>query len=830
MKVLFNRTHRFTVWHQILVAVLVFCCANTAVAQSWFIGVPNPDQPNLLRFRTPVPQDFVAKIMQQQGAKAPYGKSYQRKINGTNYSILEQKIGWDPPTFGRGGVSFVTPTGVGNTWEFFTGNEWDAFKQTLVNISKTYNGPWRQADLMVMQIPAGVPADVTINLITPFVAADAPSEQAQYAALSPRIVAVPVGNAIAVGYQTEFKRQAQAAQVDLYRPGGAGPAWTATLPLKVFGGLTSDGQNVYALSAQAEDLGNELNTVNFRANLLKLTKLDSNGRVVWEKDLNNAEVMGSRVDGGMEAKAIYSPFTAGTAQLAYGNGQVAVVMACNTTPDLPINSRHQRAVFFTVNANDGSGSASQSETSWRHSFDQRAIFDGKDFVFADLGDAGWYMPAAGIALRKGLPIDKKTSFPGPAEGVYVYARPGDQTAYSNFSFTSLGDIVYDQKGYGVLFTSQRGIFEPPANGFDTPIQAPRQLGFVHVVEPFETVKDATFYQDGNRVPQAGNVIMDTAYKPERIDITQNVVDSSGTNAGPYAHPTRTKTFFNQRGVVWITELANGTSAERPKMVRLSNGLFLALWEEWTYQGTGQNIEYKETKAVILQDRGNGRFEAGQTRTINARLNPSGSDRVFVRNEKANWVIGESDGRLMLHQVDANLNLSSTTLGESAIPEGSAPPIANRGRDTQPAGNPPQPAVAQADFPKGYFYMTTKAGEGQGLVLESSPLELRKRDNFTGMFWKAIPIGDGYYYLTTQFLDEKKQVLEGSDGQGDAVMVANEGFTGTQWKVIRKANGDVVLTNKFLEAKGMVLGSVGGALRMVKEENDNSKWKFVPVPN
>jgi hypothetical protein len=730
---------------------------------------------------------------------------------------------------------------VGRTWEYFSGSEWEAFKQTLVGTSKPYNGAWRQAKLMVMQIPGPGPANVTINLITPFVAADAASEQKGYSAISPRIVAAAVGNSIAVGYQTEFDGKAQSAEVVMYRPGSGGPAWRKTLPLKIFGGLTTDGQNVYALSAHDEDLGKELHTVTFRHGILNMVKLDGNGSQVWEKDLNNSEVMGTNSNSGMEGNAIYSPFTGGTAQLAYGDGQIAVVMACNTTPDMPIRSRHQRAVFFTVNANDGSGSAPQSETSWRHSFDQRAIFDGGDFVFADVGDAGWHMPAAGITLRKGLPIDGKTSFSpaGISEGVYVYARFSDQTGAANFSFTSLGDIVYDQKGYGVLFTSQKEMYSPPADGFQTPVQAPRQLAFVHVAEPFDTVEDATFYQNGTPEPRLGNVRMDSGFKPESINISSNVVDSSGANAGPYRHPTRANTFFNQHGVVWLTQLPNGVSAERPKMVRLSNGAYLALWEEWAYQGTGQNLEYRETKAMLLQDRGNGGYAAGGARVINARLNPSGADRVFVRNDQMNWVTGESDGRLTLHQVGADLTLNSVSLGESPTPDGSAPLIASRPREPMKRQ---QPDSVPAGFPEGYFYLTTKSTEGQDLVLESAPLTLRRRGNYTGMNWRAVPVenANGYFYLTSQYLGEQNQVLEGSDGSGAAVMVPNQGYTGSLWKAVPVGDGYFHLTAAFMEKPGKVLeGNVGeangasapfnGAPYMVDKSSagPGALWKFTP---
>ena len=79
---------------------------NSAIAQRWFLGTPDPSQPNLIHFRTPVPEDFVTKVMQQQQSTAPLGKSYKRTVHGAEYSILEQQIAWDP-NFSLDSVTFV---------------------------------------------------------------------------------------------------------------------------------------------------------------------------------------------------------------------------------------------------------------------------------------------------------------------------------------------------------------------------------------------------------------------------------------------------------------------------------------------------------------------------------------------------------------------------------------------------------------------------------------------------------------------------------------------------------------------------------------------------
>ncbi|MEP0346531.1 hypothetical protein [Rhodopirellula bahusiensis] len=656
-----------------------------------------------MQFQVKAPQAFVKAMTSDTSANA---SSSQRSIDGVTYTLQYNKIGWDTGNFAQARIS-PENNGLGKEWFSVKDDGWDAFQNSLVAVSKPYNASmpnngWRIADTVLLKAPSASTTNLTLDMTGQFLAEKSLSEQTRFSSMNPQIVAVPMGSSLAVGYQAQFKGKSRDAEVAVYEPSGNGwkEKWSQKLPLKVFGGITTDGQNVYALSAIDEDIEKNMVINTFRMGVLKLTKFDATGQKVWEKDVNNSDYMGSGVtELGDEQLAVYSPFTGGTAQLAYGNKQVAVIMACNTSPDRPISSRHQRAIMFTVNA-DGSGSQSFHETSFRHSFDQRVVFDGNDFVYADIGDTGWYMPAAGITMRKGKPSATGTKYvpEGVAEGVYIYARHGDQTSHSNFSFTSLGDVVADATGYGVLFASQKKMLAAPANGFSTPIQAPHQLAFVHVAKAFETAQDASETHAGGAKPRNGNVTIDWTVKdkPKQINITSNVVDSVGDSRGFWAHPSKPSKKFNQHGVIWLTQLANGTSAERPKMVRLSSGQLLAMWEEWTYDGTGQNLKYQSTKGMLLSASGRA---SGTATTLSARLNPSGADRAFAMNDKASWVTGRSDGGLWLHQLGSDLLLKSVKLGKQnstneATPNPTPQFAANNvGPGSQPnvggkTGNPP----------------------------------------------------------------------------------------------------------------------------------------------
>lgn len=192
-----------------------------------------------------------------------------------------------------------------------------------------------------------------------------------------------------------------------------------------------------------------------------------------------------------------------------------------------------------------------------------------------------------------------------------------------------------------------------------------------------------------------------------------------------------------------------------------------------------------------------------------------------------------------------IDFSHPVLPPGASPRPAATATTTPTTPGTPNMQPQNPNAAKAGFPEGYFYLTTKSGENEKLVLESSPLVLQPHGNFTGMLWKATPIEnmDGYFYLTSLFLSEKNLVLESSDGNNSAVMVANEMYSGTMWKVVPGGEGYFYLTTLATEPQNKVLnGNVGqnaganatflGAPYMVDKNSagPSALWKFVPVPS
>ncbi len=581
----------------------------------------------------------------------------------------------------------------------------------------------------------------------------------------PQLVGVAAGDSLTVAWQRNTANAPVSAALTRYRRAGSSfvRVWEKQLPLPRLIGMTSDGTSLYAVSAANEDLQGDTAIKSYRPNVLVMTKFDDGGNQLWQKDLNQEAYLGDLRDG--EARnAIYSPLIAGTGAVTYGNGKVVVVLASNTVPDPALTSgprRHQRAQYFVV-SQDGAGFEAAAQTAWRHSFDQRILFDGQDFVFMDLADASWYMPGAGIAMRKIKPTAAGASFSGGSEGVYVYARHGDTAGSQNFSFISLGDVQTSTNGYAVLFTSEKTNRSANRNGWTEPVLEPRNLGFVHVKRAFETVMDSQ--RNGN--PVLGNTIFGPS-EPTSINITRNVVDSTGaaTSFTRFDKPTKTAT---STGVVWLTNLPAGVSAERPKLVKVSDDRFIAVWEEWTYNGT--QLAYQSTQAMLLNAAG--QVQVART-AIAARLNPSGADRAFSTNGSAAWITGSATtGALTVNTLDANLRLTTTALDQLV-----APPAAIS--DRMLAGDVLLPGQ-KIQSPDGRFTFTYQT-DGNLVLYDASSRALWSSRTHGRLAGRTIMQSDGnlvIYGPNNEFVWQS-----GTTSAGSRLVMQNDGNA-----VIYRANG------------------------------------------
>lgn len=157
---------------------------------------------------------------------------------------------------------------------------------------------------------------------------------------------------------------------------------------------------------------------------------------------------------------------------------------------------------------------------------------------------------------------------------------------------------------------------------------------------------------------------------------------------------------------------------------------------------------------------------------------------------------------------------------------------------------------------GYFKLTTLFVENQNLFLEGNgglnpnntlggAAFMSPQVNPSGEMWKMIPKDNGYFELTTMFVEPKGLVLEGNGGYdphntlgGAAFMSPQVGASGTLWKKIPLPNGYFQLTTMFVESKGLVLEGNGGcnpnntlggsAFMSPQKDASGTMWKIVDM--
>jgi hypothetical protein len=160
-----------------------------------------------------------------------------------------------------------------------------------------------------------------------------------------------------------------------------------------------------------------------------------------------------------------------------------------------------------------------------------------------------------------------------------------------------------------------------------------------------------------------------------------------------------------------------------------------------------------------------------------------------------------------------------------------------------------------DFPE-VFQLTTMFVEEKGLTLEGNggfdpkntlggSAFMTEQKNASGTMFKVIPADNGYFYLTSLFVEDKGLTLEGNGGfdskntlGGAAFMSAQQGASGEMWKDLPLDNGYYQLTTLFVEDKGLVLegnggldpkNTLGGAAFMSSQKNaSGTMWKVIPV--
>lgn len=291
------------------------------------------------------------------------------------------------------------------------------------------------------------------------------------------------------------------------------------------------------------------------------------------------------------------PIEAGTSRVVYGNGKVAVHLGKIQHKNKPDGLNHQSGILFIVNSDTMEFLKDESQT-WTasHSFDQRMIFDGTDFVNLDLADA----------FPRGIQITKKKT--GRLIFTYKAGKMYQKT------FTELGNLISLPDGYLVLASSEKDF--NPSNA-EIYLNDSRNLFLLKVAKDFNEVK----------------VDQKTPYV-----ISKDVVISNGENSSEISFVDYSGKKFPQKriGINWLTNFQKKESenALRPKLVQLEENKFLALFEKWTANSylTTEYIEFNSDGKILHEA-----IDLGS-----ARLNRK-DDPVLI-NGNVVWVSGKKDRR------------------------------------------------------------------------------------------------------------------------------------------------------------------------------------------
>ena len=104
----------------------------------------------------------------------------------------------------------------------------------------------------------------------------------------------------------------------------------------------------------------------------------------------------------------------------------------------------------------------------------------------------------------------------------------------------------------------------------------------------------------------------------------------------------------RRGVVWLTAFQNkeNENAQRPKLAKVGDDIFVALWECWT------STRFVTTQYIVLNTRG----ERLKDMTDLGGVRLSRGDDVAVANGKVVWTTGDrTTGKLRVYTLDPRLS-------------------------------------------------------------------------------------------------------------------------------------------------------------------------------
>ncbi len=467
--------------------------------------------------------------------------------------------------------------------------------------------------------------------------------------------------------------------------------------LGLFGGYAKVGDDDFVLTAQRSNTYDQ-------PLQLKIFK-NSNSAQVWS--------------GKNEGKAgVLSPLLGGTSKLAAGDGKLFVA----------VNGGASHPYVARVDANKLNQTEQVSPSYGTHNFDNRLIWDGKNFVVMENRDHSF-----GTILMRFSPTE---TYPFEKQGERVRTIHST-TNYANDTHTELGAVQPGMNGGYLAIIATEPDWDDKFGGKpynqSEPIMNiegmtnPFEVMLVHVKANFDDDANMTRFdpkrtEDGMVALNDGGAVDFGDEKPESVlaqygsNLTWGgegfepwyvnsapVINSQGEGKTVSRHSTddgfnyklysgkdnayqmaAARRHIRTAGMVWATNYSKGfvgripkgekfNTALRPRLVKISENNYIALWEEHTAEIGGciasdesrYPSQYKVTKAAKVTLSGSGdqvKITVGPAKEVSTtRLH--WHDDAFNYQGKAAWLTGNAaDRKIILHTVDGSLNYVAYELG------------------------------------------------------------------------------------------------------------------------------------------------------------------------
>lgn len=626
-------------------------------AESYWLGrQPDPKADEYV-FDVPVPADLAAKLTCSDAKSAKFKsgvREFRWEADGKTHTFLQNDVIWDGNRIDTGTFAYLRDSAVErDAWVRVDPRSagFKAVRDVLVAQKKSRIENWFEASPILLRADGKDNPKLTVNFGTdaPFSVTRHPPEL-DFATGSmgptkkPQIVGSVQGDTLFVAYQT-WDRTKPTDKVVITRVSLADVAKKKLTLVRVVpsGGVlvgftVDDKGRDYALTAKAEPFANN-------------PKDDFVEKIAntWRKGVFFLHTEGTAADLNTDkftAETVYGVGNSGSGRLVAGAGHLASVFARRhyAPSDKLI---HQEADVLLMAA-DLSQVPVKAHNAVSHSFDQRLVFDGTDFVSLHQGDQ---YPITGLIVEK-VPVGSKGR--GVRHPAFSCPTSG------NAVFFELGGLAAEPDGYPVLFTATQNTGEVSPMTVQEKAKRPWELAMLYVRRDFHTKTTPK-----NPFDIVGSGVLAGGYaKPEEITFDNLSWDPAASMFSK--RESRTVT----RQVSWLTTYSAvnaPTRATAAKLVQLDVGKYIAVWEEQGFAGRGW--EYRRTMAATISITGgkdDKKIETGKPAVLagNPRLHRGDDAFALTMGEKrfAAWVTaGDTNRQLALHTVGEDLKHETTVL-------------------------------------------------------------------------------------------------------------------------------------------------------------------------